>query len=280
MNLSGNLFSPTLNVIETNEMVPSPVPSGFYRSRIYTSNVSINPLIVACDPILTLSAALKTIEYPSDRNKFLEDLAHEIRAFEHRAKIANYPDNVIADARYALCCLLDETIALTSEWGKDNGWLQGNLLNVFYNESYGGEHFFAIVDRALEDMPANLHLIELLYLCLSFGFAGKYYNTEYGDRELAFVTNKLYQIINQYRHINRRDLFLCKSKPWLQQHKNHDPSFTPQAKGTKLFGVSIVVALGISALIYFGVYLKLHAISKPLYPLIEQGIYSKYQGGN
>jgi type IV/VI secretion system ImpK/VasF family protein len=280
MNSSANLFSPTLNIIEADEIIPMSAPSGFYRSRVYTSGASINPLIVACDPVLILATALKTVEYPSDRDKFLEDLAHEIRAFEHRAQIANYQDEVITAARYALCCLLDETIALTSEWGKDNGWLQNNLLSIFYDESYGGEYFFAIINRALENPTANLHLIELLYICLSFGFVGKYYNTEHGKSELSSITNKLYQAICQHRYLNRRSLFLCEEKPKSQKKPNHDPIFAPRIKTSKLLGVGIVVALILGGLIYFGAHLKLRSISKSLYPLIEHGINIENKGEN
>ncbi|MEI8054773.1 MAG: type IVB secretion system protein IcmH/DotU [bacterium] len=268
-----NLFSQTQNTMETGETITLPISSGLYRSRIYTTSASINPLIVACDPILTLVASLKTIEYPSDRNKFLEDLAHEIRAFEHRARFTNYPENIITAARYALCCLLDETIALTSEWGKDNGWLNNNLLTIFHNENYGGEYFFTIIDRALENIAHNLHLIELLYLCLNFGFAGKHRNTAYGKSELASVTNKLYQTICQYRRISQRNLFVF--DPKIQSQPQQE-----QISMAKLFSFATVFALIIGSVIYFSIHLKLRSISQPLYPLIEHSIISKNNGIN
>lgn len=248
-----------------------PTQKRFYRSRIYTSNVSISPLIVACDPIIALMATLKTVEYPPDRGKFLEDLAHEIHAFGHRAQIANYQENIVNSARYALCCLLDETIALNSEWGKDNGWLQNNLLTIFHNEGYGGEHFFTIIDRALEDAAANLHLLELLHLCLSFGFAGKHRNTQHGKNELASITNNLYQIICQHRPYTSRSLFICEQKP-VESKLEYRKDFTPKIKTAKLLGIATIAALAISSVIYLGIHLKLRSISKPLYPLIEHGI--------
>lgn len=270
MDANANLFSLISSSMESK---------GFYRSRIYTLNTSINPLVVACDPILTLTATLKNIEYPTDRNKFLEDLAHEIRAFEHRAKIANYPESIITQARYALCCLLDETIALTSEWGKNNGWLHNNLLTIFHNENYGGEYFFTIIDRALENTTANLHLIELLYLCLSFGFAGKHRNTEYGKSELASLTNNLYQVISQYRRINHRGLFVY--DPHTQStEQDYRPILVTRIKTIKLLGFAIALALIISSIIYLTIHLQLRNISQSLYPLIEHSVISKNNGAN
>jgi type IV/VI secretion system ImpK/VasF family protein len=277
-----NVFSQAPIAMETDSAVTLQIPKGFYRSRIYTASASINPLIVACDPILTLAASLKTIEYPSDRNKFLEDLAHEIRAFEHRAKLANYPENIITASRYALCCLLDEAIALTAEWGKDNGWLHNNLLTIFHDENYGGEHFFTIIDRSLENVASSLHLIELLYLCLSFGFAGKHRNTEYGRSELVSITNNLYQAICQYRRINHHGLFVFdpKTKTESQQEQNYSLAFIPQMTKKKLLIFSTLFALIISGVIYFSIHLKLRNISQSLYPLIKHSITGKNNGTN
>jgi type VI secretion system protein ImpK len=279
MNSNVNLFLQTTNTsIESDEATPILTPSGFYRSRIYNLNTSINPLIAACDPILTLVTNLKNIEYPVDRNKFLEDLAHEIRAFVHRAQLANYQENVITAARYTLCCLVDEKIALTSEWGKNNGWLQNNLLTIFHNESYGGNHFFTIIKNAMENTNLNLHLIELLYLCLSFGFTGKYRDAEHGKSELTSLNNKLYQIICQYRRIEHPDLFVCDSDINLKPKHHHSSIFTLATTNTlKTLGITTVFALALSGLIYLGIKFKLHYISKPLYPLIEQNINVKKQ---
>lgn len=279
MDQNVDLFSQISNELETDVATLSPTSNGFYRSRIYNSNISINPLIVACDPILTLIATLKTIEYPTDRNSFLENLAHEIRAFEHRALHTNYPKNIITAARYALCCLLDETVALTSEWGKNNGWLHDNLLAMFHNENYGGEHFFTIIDNALKNIPQNLHLIELLYLCLSFGFAGKHRNTQSGESELASVTNNLYQAICQHHRTNVNGLFIY--DPETQNHPQSQPNYhTPQITAPKLFGIATALALIISSMIYFGIHLKLHNISQPLYQQIEHGINIKSKDEN
>ena len=242
----------------------SNTPRGFYRSRLYTIDISINPLIAACDPILTVLSILKNCEYPLDRDKFLSDLAHEIRAFTQRAQIANYPEHIISDACYVLCCLLDETIASTSAWGKNNGWLQNNLLTIFYQEGYGGEHFFAIVDRALADAAANLHLIELLYLGLSYGFVGKYQQLPHGKNDLIAITHNIYQTICQYHH--PRSLFICKQLPTEQK------TSAPQLTTKKIFGIALIFALGISSAIYFTTHLKLNKLCKPLHSLIKYKI--------
>lgn len=261
-----NMDFVTSSIADNDDIGQLHTSNSFCRSRIYTLDISINPLVAACDPLLVLVATLKTIIYPLERDKFLQDLAHEIRAFECRAQMANYLPSTIMAARYALCCLLDETIAFTSNWGKDNGWLQNNLLTIFHNEGYGGAYFFTIISQALEDVGKNLHLIELLYLCLRFGFEGKYHNKEYDKNKLASIANRLYQIICQHRRTNnRRNLFICDEKLGLQPQYNHKLFTVPQIGTAKIFGIAIIVSMIISGCLFFNNYIRLHDISKPVY---------------
>lgn len=242
---------------------------GCYRSRIYTSNININPLIAACDQLLSLIVSSKTVELPDDNTKLLQDLAHEIRAFEHRAQIANYEQNTITAARYALCSLLDEVITATP-WGQQNNWQENNLLSLFHNENYGGERFFSIIDRVLENPSINMHLIELLYLFLNFGFKGKYNEIANGQNELLAITNRLYQTIGQQSHLSPKNILIGNTKNTKLQNDIQPPKPQTSINSKKLFGLAIAVAIITSGLIYLGISLKLNSISKQIYTKIEQ----------
>lgn len=239
------------------------INNGFYRSRIYTSKININSLIAASDPILTLITTLQSYNYPENRKKFLDNLAHEVRAFEHHAKMANYQKNTITNARYMLCCLLDETIALTSEWGKDNGWLHNNLLSIFHNEYYGGEDFFKIITESLKNATINLHLIELAYVCLNLGFAGKYRGACDGASELTKLTDDLYKIISQHRSaLGDKDLFVCEQEAPAEQLIS-----TPKylSKLNKIIIITVISSLLIAGTIYLAIETKLNNLTKPIY---------------
>lgn len=239
------------------------INNGFYRSRIYTSKVNINSLVAASDPILTLVTTLQSSNYPEDRKKFLDNLAHEVRAFEHHAKMANYQKNTIANARYILCCLLDETIALTSEWGKDNGWLHNNLLSIFHNEYYGGEDFFKIITESLKNATVNLHLIELAYICLSLGFTGKYRGTDDSASAIAKLTDSLYKVISQHRStLGDKNLFVCEQEAPAEQSKS---VLKYLSKSNKLIIITIASSLLIAGTIYLTIDTKLNNLTKPIY---------------
>lgn len=275
MNQDTNLLENSpYNLRSFEKTTPLPATASYYRSRLYTSNININPLIAACDQLLCLTETLKSTDYPNDSEKFLHDLAHEIRSFEHRAQIANYQHDIIIAARYALCCLLDEVIKATA-WGQKNNWAEKNLLFLFHNENYGGERFFAIIDRTLGNIAANLHLIELLYLCLNLGFAGKHQHTEHGQNELIALTNKLYQIIGHYSHLNRKSILVCEeTKPETIPNHEHEtvaPLITaPKITTKKLLSIVSATAIAIGGLIYLGVSIKLKSNMQPIYTTIEQ----------
>ena len=237
--------------------------NGFYRSRIYTSKININPLVAASDPILTLITTLQNAHYPEDRVKFLEHLTHEVHAFEHHAKMANYKEDTITAARYLLCCLLDETIALTSEWGKNNGWLHNNLLSVFQDECYGGEDFFKIIDESLKNTTINLHLIELAYICLNLGFAGKYRNTHDGANKITQIIDDLYTIISQHRSaLGDKNLFVCQQEVPVEQTINTTKYLS---KLNKLIIIAVASSLLVAGVIYLIIDMKLNNLAKPIY---------------
>lgn len=239
------------------------INNGFYRSRIYISKININSLVAASDPILTLVTTLQNSSYPEDRKKFLDNLAHEVRAFEHHAKMANYQKNTIANARYILCCLLDETIALTSEWGKDDGWLHNNLLSIFHNESYGGEDFFKIITESLKNATVNLHLIELAYVCLNLGFTGKYRGVDDGASAITRLTDSLYEIISQHRSaLGDKDLFVCEQEAPIEQLISA-PKYL--SKLNKLIIITVTSSLLIAGTIYLTIETKLNNLTRPIY---------------
>src|SRR5690606_37076980 len=114
------------------------------------------------------------------------------------------PDHVLA-ARYLLCTALDETV-LNTPWGSQSAWAEQTLLSTFHNETWGGEKFFQLLDRLVQDPRRNLHLLELMYLLLALGFQGKYRIRERGRAELEQIQANLFQTIRMQRGDFERSL--------------------------------------------------------------------------
>lgn len=155
-----------------------------------------NHLVSAAMPLLLLLIKFKnTLTHPNVSELRRQALG-EISAFETRAKNAECSPRLILAARYCLCTAIDEVVLLTP-WGNESTWAQQSLLSIVHQETWGGERFFIILEKMAENPQQNLFLLELLYLILSLGFEGKYYNQENTVHDE--IRHKLYRLIRTHR---------------------------------------------------------------------------------
>lgn len=164
----------------------------------------LNRLVRAANALLDLVVPLRLMAQPPDLQQLRERLALALGTFENEARGAAVDSEAIAAARYALCTLLDETIASTA-WGS-GVWGTRSLLVAFHNEASGGEKVFLILQRLSQDPAANIDLLELLYLCLSLGLEGRYRLLDQGQAQLATLRERLLQLIRQQRGAVETDL--------------------------------------------------------------------------
>jgi type VI secretion system protein ImpK len=160
--------------------------------------IGLNPIVRAATPLLLLTAqmreALSSMDVPGLRRHVLE----EIRRFEEQARSSRVPNEVVLSARYLLCAALDEAV-LSTPWGNQSEWAQHPLLVALHREAWGGEKFFEMLDRISPDPTRYIDLMELQYLALAFGFAGKYQVQERGYERLLEVQHDLYRKIRNHR---------------------------------------------------------------------------------
>jgi type VI secretion system protein ImpK len=159
---------------------------------------SLNPLVQAATPLLLLAVQLRHSAHAPDVLLLREQAELQLRKFEARVREARCAPEAAMTARYVLCAALDEAV-LNAPWGERSGWAQRTLLVGFHGESYGGAKFFAILERLLEDVPRHVELLELLYLCLVLGFAGRYQIEADGAVRLSAIQDDLYRRIRSQR---------------------------------------------------------------------------------
>src|SRR5499427_5569150 len=165
----------------------------------------LNPLVAAANPLLNIIPQLRaSMEHPNP-SALRERLARGIREFEDRARDAGVPTQKVIAARYALCTLIDE-IAANTPWGASGAWAQHGLLALFHGETGGGEKFFQVLARLAENPQANQDLLELMYVCLEFGFEGRYRVIDGGQRQLEAIRQRLLMIVRKQRGEYERDL--------------------------------------------------------------------------
>jgi type VI secretion system protein ImpK len=158
----------------------------------------LNPLVQAATPLLLLAGRLRGTLAGPDVGTVRQHTMDEIRRFEQRAQSGGVSNEFVLAARYALAATLDEAV-LSTPWGAQSEWTQQSLLVVLHRETWGGEKFFDMLERASRDVPRHIDLLELLYLCMAVGFAGRYLVRDRGHAQLAEVQRQLYQRIREHR---------------------------------------------------------------------------------
>jgi type VI secretion system protein ImpK len=182
---------------------PAPSPA---RAPVYGTTAEINaflegganPLVQAASPLLLLAVQLRHSVVQPDAMHLREQTVAQIHRFEQLAQAANIPQQTVLAARYVLCTMLDEAV-LNAPWGEHSGWAQKTLLVTFHSESYGGAKFFQILERLCSDFAKHIDLIELMYICLALGFAGRYQIESGGRAKLADIQEDLYRRIQAQR---------------------------------------------------------------------------------
>nr|WP_229506860.1 type IVB secretion system protein IcmH/DotU [Pseudoduganella rivuli] len=158
----------------------------------------VNPLVGAANPLLDLVVPLRVMATHPNIEGLRSQLVSAIKKFETDAKAAGCAQEAIAVARYSLCTFLDETISSTP-WGGSGAWASRSLLVAFHNEAFGGEKFFVILQRLCQQPSVNLHVLELMYICLALGLEGRYRVLDGGRGQLDLLRERLQQLIQKER---------------------------------------------------------------------------------
>ena len=162
-------------------------------------------------------------------------------------------------ARYVICTFLDETV-LRTPWGSEGIWSTQSLLSTFHNETWGGEKFFLILDRMLQEPARNLDILELMYICLSLGFEGRFGVLDNGRTKLVEVQDNLFRTIRMQRGDFEREL----SPHWrgVEDRRNMLVRYVPLWVVGALAGVLLLVT-------YAGFRFILENSADPIYDTLD-----------
>lgn len=199
-----------------NQQVPPAVTQSYQQPAVanprfdtsaayFRTTQGLNPLVNAASTLIAVyEQTRKSMSHPNVGGLH-QRLVNEIKEFETRAKQQGIKPELVLAARYILCTVLDEAV-LNTPWGAESSWTQRTLLSLFHNETSGGEKFYLILDR-MRDLPAdNLYILELIYICLSLGYEGKYRVVHRGKEALDKIRDELFRIIRTYRGEYERSL--------------------------------------------------------------------------
>lgn len=184
-----------------------------HRSAQYVAQqTSFDDFTPGLNPLVNAAAFLlmEIIKIKRGHIDGIEELRNrleaEVRSFTNQTQVLGLRESEWNAARYLLCTALDESVTSSKIPGATAEWSSNSLLSTFHKETHGGEVFFQVLDRTMQQPAANLYLLELIYLLLSLGFEGKYRLQERGPLALESLRDNLYRQIRLLRGEPGQDL--------------------------------------------------------------------------
>ena len=201
--------------------------------------VGVNPLIAAAAPVLSAAIRVGAGRQP-DPERLKRGMVEAVRAFEKRALATGLDTKSLRAARYALCATIDDLV-LSTPWGAASSWAAQSLTSIFHNEVSGGERFFEILDQMQKELGRHSEVVELMYLCTSLGFEGRYRVMPRGAAALTEFRDGLYRGIRQRRGEFEREL----SPHW----RGIETTYRPLASRVPIW-ILATATLGLGCVIY------------------------------
>ncbi len=165
-----------------------------------------NPLVAAASPVLAAAIRISADRGQApDIDRLRKAMVDAIRRFEREALDTGLETRSLRAARYALCATVDDLV-LSTPWGTASNWSQQSLTLIFHNEVSGGERFYTILEEMQKDLGHHEPVVELMYLCMSLGFVGRYRVMPRGVAALTELREGVYRTIRDRRGEFEREL--------------------------------------------------------------------------
>ena len=228
------------------------VPQGYFRSKLFVSSSTSNPLVAAASPLLSLMERLCLSPTLPAIDVIRDNIEHELFAFHSRLAGQEYANEFIVIAHYLLSATVDELL------GKNYLRLynQPAEFKAFTPPSQDGSEpqsrFFEIVNFIKQRTNQYLDMLELAYYCLIAGFEGEQHLRSDGRQTLDNLIEELYQLIQQHR-VNKPSRLFKAHESVSRAPKNYKPVI-----------IAVLLALGLLTTGYIGSHTLLEHKAKTL----------------
>ncbi len=202
----------------------SRMPQGYFRSKLFVSSSTTNPLVAAASPLLSLMERLSLSPTLPKIDDIRDNIEHELLAFHSRLAGKQYASEFIVIADYLLSATVDELL------GKNYLRLYNepaefkSFTPVSRDRAEPQSRFFEIVHYVKQRIHQYLDILELAYYCLITGFEGEEHFRADGRQKLDNLIEELYQLIQQHRVNKPCRLFKEQARP-SREPINHKPLF-------------------------------------------------------
>ena len=224
--LPGN--PPTSTTSEAHEQKPKPEPV----HEAYPADPDFqlrggydNLMLDAAAPLFGLAIRLRTLDEMPNIKDVHQKVRKQIENIQEEMRQHGYEPAQALAYSYALCLYIDEAV-MERPWGKNSCWSQEPLLSIFHDETWGGEKFFTVLSRLMQEPARYQDVLEFMYFALCLGLRGKYAIAPKGEETLNTLIHQLHGMLRElrgptpedvcdpYTHVAPRNFRMNRQLPW------------------------------------------------------------------
>ena len=157
-----------------------------------------NLMMDAAAPLLGLVMRLRTLDELPNIKDVHQQVRTQIDNIREEIRQHGYEPAQLLAYSYGLCLYIDEAV-MERPWGKNSCWSHEPLLSIFHDETWGGEKFFTVLSRLMQEPQRYQDVLEFMYFALCLGLKGKYAIAPKGEESLNALIHQLHGIIRELR---------------------------------------------------------------------------------
>ena len=173
------------------------------------NGLEVNPVISSSLHLILLSKKISESNDCTEKEieEFKKDFINEILSISAKlSTLSIYDEQDITRFRYCLCVFIDEMVMKNQSFMSSTYSL--NSLSIrFFKEPSGGNKFFGIMDKWLENPAKNKDMLEFIYVCLILGYQGKFSVDDDGEKKLHLLMENIASAVAPTLNIDEMKAF-------------------------------------------------------------------------
>ncbi len=153
------------------------------------NGLETNPVMSSSLHLILLAKKISEDKECSEKaiEDFKREFINDILSISAKlSTLSKYDEQDITRFRYCLCVFIDEMVMKNQSF-MENTYSLNSLSIRFFKEPSGGNKFFGIMDKWLENPAKNKDMLEFIYVCLILGYQGKFSVDNDGAKKLHLL---------------------------------------------------------------------------------------------
>ncbi|WP_339444648.1 type IVB secretion system protein IcmH/DotU [Pseudomonas hunanensis] len=198
-SLPNDAPAPAASTASAQEQKPEPAYHGYPADPAFQLRGGCaNLMLDAAAPLFGLVMRLRTLDELPNIKDVHQQVRIQIDSIREEIRQHGYEPAQLLAYSYGLCLYIDEAV-MDRSWGKSSCWSHEPLLSIFHDETWGGEKFFTVLSRLMQEPKRYQDVLEFMYFALCLGLKGKYAIAPKGDESLNALIHQLHGIIRELR---------------------------------------------------------------------------------